>query len=622
MADNYIVTDDDLTPSQPATRASSPGNYIVTDDDLMPALSAASTSQPSSALTSMPSVALAPALFKGVGQLGVNANKELTQGVNKLFGTSLISPSDPFNYSNDSKLGQLEAQNPTTTAFGNFLGRMAPQLLTNPTTFGGSLASGAAFGALNDLNHPVLGSLIGGGFGAAAGGTGAGANYLANAIKSGLNSEVNQAADRLGLQGLPLGEATRSPLLKDLSQNRLPGIPGSGAANNYANLGSQLDQKAQDAISSIRPNTPVSQIPKNIQKAFRDTAQHESDVKDAMYQNHADYMRSIGANANVNDALSVADNLQATNPDAYNKINPIMSQLRGPIDAGTGFRDGADFGDASLAAGQLNQLTRKYAQSPDPFVRANAEDVTSVRDTLVKGMNDSTNATNDPNAKGLWQKAQNNYRDNYSQFLDPDVARYLARGSKANNPDLLISNFLKTGKNNQPTLLNKLLSKVPDNQKNDIGYYFLTNSLPRNEAGSPILNTTTVTKFNNSLQNYDPQIRNQLIPANVQQTLKDVHTVRDQIPDLLLNPPTGQKLNNAATWATIGGPAAGLAWMGHPGLAAGYVGSMLAGGRLAHMALTSPKLKNLLGGNLNFIPKTSLLSAIGNTGVNSFINGQ
>lgn len=638
MANNYVVTDADLAPI-----SSNAADYAITDADL--ASASTQSSIPASNLSPnsfvMPNVdykgqlsslgAFGAAIPKGLGELGMG-----TADIGKrLYNDFMLQPknyqpvNDPFKYSPSSALGQLEAQHPTASGAGQLLGENIPLLVGNPSSLEGLAGGSAATNAALNPQSPLPAGIIGGLTGAVGGAVGKGLNYIGNAAGKALQNPVAEAAQRLGLQNLPLGEMTQNPSLKNFSQNQLTRLPFSGAANNYADVGSQLDEKVSGALDSFKPTTPVGQIPGNIQDTLQAAYNSAQNMKRSLYNAIGSRADEIGTGVIPNNYLNGLDD--PTTGTHIPGVNDLLNQSadvlsRSPeLKLSNGTQDFLQkisdasaapkpFSEASLVMGKLNNFASQLGAQGNSY---EAGLIRNLRPLLQNDMEQAAYNSGDPSLINEWQKAQQHYANEIAPFDDPNIEKYLQSGSKADNPDLLIPSFLKTGTNNQPTLLNNLLSKMPDSQKNDIGYYFLTRSLPRDDLGHPIINTNTVTKFNDSLQNYDPQIRNALIPPQIQQTLKDVSTVKKQIPDLLLNPPTGKQgadLNALGGLAALGG---GPLLAGHPLLGAGLLGGTLAGGRAANSLLTSPGVRNALARGLPGNRIAQLLAASANPALNS-----
>lgn len=645
---------------------------------------------------------------KGFGELGANANKEITSLLNSLpSGTSsnllsslsgglsdigsnilnkkvpdnFISPPNPFEYSNNQDflsryLNKLEQSSPGSSNAGQFLGNMLAlgPMSSTVSTIPGAIGTGAAQGALTNPNNPLVGASVGSVLGGIGGGVQKGLNWTGNTINDALNNSVNEAFQRLGIENAGLGERMQSPNLASFSQNVLPKTPFSGMAQNYQNINDQLNKSVSDAMNSIKPSVPIGQIPQDIQGYIKQTYKDVVNAKNEDFKNLDKNASDAGISVSQDEKLNTINNYLKNNQQRlFNApqlaLQPsVVKALQTYKDAaGGGFNTGKDvvdymnalmpdedfentkdvishlndnydanlkntkdllgyanktrpntFGDASLSAGIFNDNAYNAFKNDDP---TSGKVWLDLKNATLRDMDNS--GINNPEIKDEYNNIIGAYKDQYVPFLDPQIRKYLQPGSLADNPDLLISTFLKTGQNNQPTLLNKLMSKIPEDKKQDVGYYFLNKSLPRDDLGNPIMNRNTLVNLNKSLQNYDPQVRNQLIPQHVQQVLNDVETAQSSIINPMANPPTGQRI---ADLLGIGSLASlGFAAYKDPEHRNDYlagIGAVAPGGRLAKIALTSPAIRNALQnvGNSAASKFSPLVASIVNNLMNSHSN--
>lgn len=638
MAKAYSVSDDDV--ALPIKDKS----YSVNDDDV--SLDEPSSISTQSKLTpeslGLPDVdykgqleslgAYAAAIPKRIGEMGNNFATYTDKLINrplKAAGSSfkLSIPEDPFNYPKGSFLENLEKNNPTSTELGNLTADVGSLFALNPTTLGEMIGTSAAQNALTNPENPVkalatgAGSgLFGGLVGKAVGSTG---NYLDKALKN----PINEAAQRLGVT-IPLGEATQNPLLKDFSQNRLTGIPFSGAAKGYANTGSNITDLLNQHLKTLRGDVAPEDIPTNIRNALIDSHQTAVEQKNdlyseidrratqsgaqpeiAPYKNALDsiikeqsqllfknpelaipskYIKQLQSfrtalGGNFKEPSDIVDYMNALTDEGFEKPKDVIEYLNNNYD--TTLKNTKDlmsyanqlrprsFKNASLTAGALNKLAYEVSQTD-----ANtASKIYKARDGLLTGMEQGAEASSDPGVMDAFNGAQSFYKNQYAPYEDPEIQKYL---DKKSDPDLITQSFVKTGEYARPTLLNRIMSKLNPTEQNQVAYNYLAKKVGSN--GSKL--ESAISAYNK----LNPQMRSVLFPDEINKDLDAISKVHGEIPDLLLNPPTGARLNNLGTLAAIASPATYLLGSGHPGLAAASVAGILGGGKAANYLLNSP----------------------------------
>lgn len=533
------------------------------------------------------------------------------------------------------------------------IGGMAPAALAGPlggglegaglaTKLGSSFLPGSVYSAAQPGSTP--GSTVAGGIANMLGaGVGHGIGSAYNALGSALDNSTNKALDSLGIN-LPYGERVQNPQLAHFSQNMLARVPLSGASQVYTNASNKLNQAASDTLSQMKGSVPYSEIPKNLMDAVQDTAQDITKTKNELYSNVDQRAQEVGAQPDMQpykDALGKIINQQGkhlfNNPELvmppqdlnklktfynaiggnFSKPDDVVSYMNALTDEGfekpqdvidylnenydTTLKNSKDlmgyanqlrpksFANSSLTAGKLNDMAYQAGQSGNSYLAGQIRDA---RDGLLQGMQNGAENAGDPGLMNAWDGAQQFYKNEYAALDDPSIKPYLKSGT---NPDLIVQHFVKTGAYAQPTLLNKLMSKLNPAEQQQVGYYFLSKNLPLDSAGNPIADPGAISTAYNSL---NPQIRQQLF-GNLNDKLGDISLVRKQIPDIYANPNTGKQGADLASYAALygayqaghamGGPAAGLA----------AVGSVLGGSRGINKLLTSPSIRNSLMNNKN-----------------------
>jgi len=219
--------------------------------------------------------------------------------------------------------------------------------------------------------------------------------------------------------------------------------------------------------------------------------------------------------------------------------------------------------------------------------------VKELKDALDLDINHAFENSGNPEIKELYNKTQREYKENYAPFEDKDIVKFTRQGG---DPDLIMSHFIRSGKNDRAVLLHKLNSSLQRKHKLD------------QSKNTPNLNMTSAAYFSKALDDagsIDPVKFSALynkLGKNQQKALfgdKKLHEEAKQFAslvaknkeafNLMFNPKTGAR--NAELISKLGQIATGTT-LGLPGIAGLAVGGIA--GNIANKALTSETLRNRL----------------------------
>jgi len=183
-----------------------------------------------------------------------------------------------------------------------------------------------------------------------------------------------------------------------------------------------------------------------------------------------------------------------------------------------------------------------------------------------------------------YQKAEENYANNYAPFLDPQVYKFIRGPASSDN---LIQNFIKTGPaSDQAELLSKLTEKLPADKRDLVGHAFLKRALDENGELNPLklrqlLNPKVI----------GPRQFKALFSPEMQKRLRDYSSLVGKNAEsfsIMNNPATGARLQSLIP---LGLFSAGNALAGPIGGLASAVGIPYAARKAAN-ALTSETVRN------------------------------
>jgi len=180
----------------------------------------------------------------------------------------------------------------------------------------------------------------------------------------------------------------------------------------------------------------------------------------------------------------------------------------------------------------------------------------------------------------FWQTHKRIYNEKIAPFDDPDIKKFAKEGG---DPDSIVQKFVRTGQYAHPTILKKILDKLPEDKKNQLAYYFLTKNMPQ-KNGRVIASANGLGDWDN----LEDSMKDLLVSPKHKQVLNDVSLLRKRVPDVYFNPQTGAQVGYSNFMKSMG--AAGLAAATGNHLALGGVLGTLAAAPIITSILKNPSV--------------------------------
>lgn len=489
-----------------------------------------------------------------------------------------------------------------------------------PSALGQITAGGVAGASLSDPNQRnLLGILPNGSSGAAIEGAALNAIPLgigkiletlrpSNLFRGNLtpdelkrNLEITQGTET------GLGDVIGSPFLKKRLENTLTSVPFSGANESLQRTHKLVTQKGNNILDNLLGENDSSNVPLDLAKELENQHTLHRNEKNRLY----DKFNQLADDSNINlelpsfseKAKKYADAIESTNilklePDSAALFNKLKN-YKEPVEIKKTTKSILDengnpiiqenkiypsFKEANLLKGKLNELANKSAKSPDITSRNLANIFGSLASSLKSDITDAVK--NNEDLSSAYKNAEENYKNNFSPFLDRDIYKYTQGNS---DPEKLVSDFIRTS----PTKdlaghLAKLSTKIPESKRNLLGYAYLSRSLDNDGVLNPIKLSTAIEKLGKN------QFKTLFPDESLRNSLKNYSKLVKMNTDslnLMYNPKTGQRISDTAATGLLAG-------IGH--MLSGNVGALaataipLAGGKLMTKYLTNPEIRNSL----------------------------
>jgi hypothetical protein len=399
----------------------------------------------------------------------------------------------------------------------------------------------------------------------------------------------------------PLGSVLQEPRLKSLFENITSQIPFSGAKNILGEVKKEVEDRGENLIKKLEPEG-IEGDTNELVKTFLDTAYKENKIKkNQLYNKRNELAEKEKHNldlSNFNKLASEASKsieespLLQNDPDfrrAYNKLlgfketsleekSPILNISGKPIISKS---KSPSISDATLTVNTLYDEGEKLKASPLPKDRSLGDLFKNMSKTLRNDIESSIEKTGSEELKSSHKEAKENYKKNFSQFLDKNVYKHL---SNEKEPQKIVHEIIKPGaKQDQYKDIEKINKLLPEDQKNLLGYTYLKGA--ENKSGE--IDPKKLASLVNSLGNR--QFKALFPDTKTRQEILDYGKLRgmnEEALNILHNPKTGfrnlQSLMTGAQGALLG--------TGNPFIAAAPTAFSYA----MNKALTSPKLRESL----------------------------
>jgi hypothetical protein len=460
------------------------------------------------------------------------------------------------------------------------VGNLLKNLAANP----GQIASGALSGAATNPDDRVQGALESAIMNALTGGA---ANALeairpSNVLRGTLTPEqLQKNVDVTAGTQTPLGSVIDSPALKRLYENVLSVTPFSGSNSVSQEVASQIKQKGQDLLGSIGADLDQNsgiQLQSALKKAASD-AKAEKDKNFIQVNKLADDAGLTVGRSNFSNYAKQALQEIGESPELKREF---PSDLMSDLQYYASNPEGNTLKLSNIFKGKLGDKANDLYTNGKTYEYGI---VKGLKDALQSDIDSSIEGSGSKALREQYDKAQTDYQQKFAPFEDPDIVKFTRRGG---DPDLMLSNFLKTGANDRSILLAKLQSKLPSDTKMLPLKMYLSKAVDDEGNVNPLAFRSLYNKLGENQKNV--LIKDNDLKKNLDDYVDLVG--KNTAPlSIMANPNTGQRNLDAITAATLG--SLGHAVGGNIGALAGTVGA-IGSGRLATKALTSEAVRNAL----------------------------
>ena len=357
-----------------------------------------------------------------------------------------------------------------------------------------------------------------------------------------------------------LGDVIGSPFLKRLNENILTKIPFSGANEAMQRNAGNVIDRGHMLMNALKGKGNVENLDKYLNDALKSSYESHLGEKNALYKNANKIANESGLKLELptfgNEAKKYREAIEDTNILKYEpelqgllrkvsgyeepvktntKTSKILNEFGKPFEEKT--TKFPTLEEANLLKGKLGQLAKQHGSSPNPSDRHLAGVFGKLARNLKGDIETAIEKSGNESLKTAYKTAEENYGKKFSPFLDKEVYKFINGNA---DPETLINAFVKTGKSNDRAgLINKLVQKLPMEDRNLLGYRYLQGAMDENNVLNPLKLKTLLSKNSLGTKQFDALFPN---PA-LRNALRDYVNLVDMNTKglkLMHNPETGQ----------------------------------------------------------------------------------
>ncbi|HTF30812.1 MAG TPA: hypothetical protein VK625_18285 [Flavitalea sp.] len=385
-----------------------------------------------------------------------------------------------------------------------------------------------------------------------------------------------------------LGRVIDNPSLNRVYENILPNVIGSGAETTMQRTADSLINKGDTLLKDLAGGNVSTNYGVELQQALKEAANVAAKNKRERFEKVNKIAESNNVTTNRGNlrerASSLLDRIES-DPDLASFRSPADINLLENISKPPKDKDTFSLKDSDYLRAEIGE--RRY----DAFINGDTPKANLYRElqeAVEKDIDNAIESSSNPKLKEARKNAMEYYKSEYAPFESDEIVKFTRKGG---DPDLMLSHFIRGGKNDRATLLKKLSERLaikPGQDKHLLASAYLSRAIDETGTVNPLKLRDLYKKLGKN------QRKALFTDSKTHQSVKqfsDLVGKNAEAFKLMLNPKTGAR--NTELLSKIGQMVTGWAAGGIPGVIASTAASGI-GGRLATHLLTSPKIREKL----------------------------
>lgn len=353
-----------------------------------------------------------------------------------------------------------------------------------------------------------------------------------------------------------LGEIIESPTAKRIQENIISKIPFTGGNETMKRTAGEIMKRGEDLVSRHLGNTAPGEVSEKLGESLAAASKAETKVKNELYAEPDKIAGEIGLQLQLPEFSNLlqqhGEDILASNIFQFEpKIKSFVTALIRGNNAKT-----LPLKEANIMAGKLNQMGRGFGVSASIADRNAGRILGELGSTLKNDIKTEIEASGHEPLIEAFNKAEKNYKENYSDFLEKDVLNF-THGNKL--PEDLIATFLKNSKTSDKSgQLEKLLKVLPEEHHGLVRYGYLSRAM----EGAEDMRVVNPNKLSTLWRNLGENQKKALFPSAAERREMDNYSMlvgkNQKAVHLMFNPMTGQVNSDLITALMLANPITSL----------------------------------------------------------------
>lgn len=385
-----------------------------------------------------------------------------------------------------------------------------------------------------------------------------------------------------------LGNIIGSPTLKGIFENMTTKWPGSGADALLGRMANQVENRGTQILADIGEGLPPGDLNAILKRAIESAHEAQRRAKNELYQPVNNLAREENFQVNLptfrQRVEQQLNNIEDSPLLRYD--NDFRNQYRRLAGLAEGFEESPSILDVNMAASKFenegNTLLNRATNAND---RAIGNLYLDLSRRLYADLNNQMRHAS-PELRAAYDAATENYRENYSQFLDKDVWKWTRPDTEAQT---IVNDIIQPSKQGDKySRIEKIQRLLPDDMQSALGAAWLRGALDKEGNLNP-------KQFAQKLEQLGPRQFEALFPNPETRTaLLDYGRLRgmnEKALSRMANPQTGATLGVPGMIVGQGAAVGSALTMGNYPKAIAYAVGPQIGSNLINRLLTNPETR-------------------------------
>lgn len=292
-----------------------------------------------------------------------------------------------------------------------------------------------------------------------------------------------------------LGRIMQSPSLTKLQENILNEVPMGGGQERLSNTARGITERGQEIIQNLSHGRPLNNANESIHQILIDAKNSQNRIKNELFEPVNRIAREEGFNLDLpRSTRLVNENLQAIQESPLyrnnSKFRRLLNNLTGVTQTSENINTGivdasgrpiirtenrATIAEARTIADDLYHTAERMLSNPNAIDQAQGKLYRRIANSIRNEVNHQISNNGSQNLINADRIAMENYRRNYTPFLERDIHKMVNTGDLSEN---FIREVIRPGKQaDKASRIRRVQDLLPANDRELIGQAYLSEAI-------------------------------------------------------------------------------------------------------------------------------------------------